>query len=169
LAVFIISISTFSCKKDRARPAFEMRYFIEFNVAAGANLFTYHQYPVQKIATGIDFFLDQNNVESNDIITINTSFARLSTQFEDEDLSIIDEIIIDLFIPNDPARNYEAAYTLQIPLRKQSRIQLVPSITNLKDVLTGEEFDMVAYIRYRGIPARNFTALLEIGFEVFRE
>lgn len=169
LPILIMSLSTLSCKKDRARAAFEMRYFLEFDVTAGANLFTYHQYPVQKIPTGIDFFLDQNSIEANEIITINTSFARLSSQFENEDLSIIDEIIIDLFIPSDPSRNYEAAYTLQIPIRKQSRVQLVPSITNLRDVLTGEEYDMVAYIRFRGIPPRSFTALLEIGFDVFKE
>ncbi|TVQ50218.1 MAG: hypothetical protein EA362_02780 [Saprospirales bacterium] len=167
--ILIFSLSFFSCRKEKARPAFEMRYFIDFEVSAGANLFTYHQYPVQKIPTGIDFFLEQNNIEAGDIITVNTSFARLGTVFDNENLSIIDEIIIDLFIPTDQSINYEAAYTLQIPIRSQNRIQLVPSITNLRDVLIAEEFDLVPNIRFRGIPPRNFTAQLEIAFEVFRE
>lgn len=169
LLILIFSSSFISCRKDNARPAFEMRYFIEFEVNAGANLFTYHQYPVQKIPTGIDFFLEQNNIEEDEILTVNTSFARLGTVFDNEDLSIIDEIIIDLFIPTDQSINYEAAYTLQIPIRSQSRIQLVPSITNLRDVMVAEEFDLVPNIRFRGIPTRNFTAQLEIAFEVFRE
>ncbi|TVR84383.1 MAG: hypothetical protein EA409_01210 [Saprospirales bacterium] len=162
-------LSGTSCKRDSKRAAFEMRYLMEIEIPAGLNVFTFHQFPVQKEASGINFFLDQANLNPEDIVAINTSFGRVTTLLGDEDLSIIDEIVIDLFRTDDNRLNYEAAYTFQIPIRRLSRIDLVPSITNLKEVLLKDEFDLVMHVRFRGIPPRNFTVLLEIGFEAFRD
>lgn len=158
-----------SCKRDSKRPAFEMRYFLEFDVPAGLNTFTYHQFTFQMEESGMEFFLEQNDLDTSQISSIHTSFARISSLLDNEDLSIIDEVVIDLFKPSDSQLNYEAAYTFQVPTRKINRIQLVPSITNLKEVLQEDHFDMVIHIRFRGIPPRNFPALLEIGFDVFRD
>ena len=165
----VVLLGGISCGKNDTRAAFEMRYIMEIEVPAGLNTFNFHQLVIQNEQTGIDFFLDQNNLELDDIVSINTSFARLSTLLGEEDLSMIDEIVIDLFKPGNSDLNFEAAYTLQVPIRNINRIQLVPSITNLKEVLTGEKFDMVMYVRFRSIPPRNFTAVLDIGFEAFRE
>ncbi|GEM_PF-3343957 len=158
-----------SCRSDSARAVFEMRYIFEVNVPAGLNTFNFHQLVLQNKETGIDFFLEQNNLEFEDISAINTSFARLTTLLGDEDLSMIDEIVIDLFKPDNRDLNFEAAYTLQIPIRGIDRVQLIPSITNLKEVLGGQQFDVVMHMRFRSIPPRNFTAVLEMGFEAFRE
>ncbi len=168
LAIAVVA-GSFSCRSDSARPVFEMRYIFEVEVPAGLNTFNFHQLVLQNEETGIDFFLEQNNIEFEDIAAINTSFARLTTLLGDEDLSMIDEIVIDLFKPDNRDLNFEAAYTLQIPVRNIDRVQLIPSITNLKEVLGGDQFDVVMHTRFRSIPPRNFTAVLEIGFEAFRE
>lgn len=160
---------TVSCKKDKARPAFELKYFMEFEIPAGLNTFTFHQFSFQNEESGIQFFLEQNNLDTSDIVSINTSFARLSSILGNEDLSIIDEIVIDVFRPSDPQDNFEAAYTFQIPLRNTNRIQLVPSITNLKEVLQEDFFDLVIHIRFRSIPPRTSPVQLEIGFDVFKK
>lgn len=169
IALIFILVSGISCKKDDVRATFEMRYTLEFNIPAGLNTFTFHQFVVQNQATGIDFFLDQNGLKKEDIATINTSFAEVTTFLGDEDLSMLDEVVIDVFKPQQREINFEAAHTIQIPFRKTSRIQLLPSITNLKEVLTGREFDLVMHMRFRSLPPRNFTAILEIEFEAFRE
>lgn len=167
--LLLMVLTGVSCKRDGKRAAFEMRYLMEIEIPAGLNVFTFHQFPVQKEPSGINFFLEQAKLEAEDIVAINTSFGRLTTLLGDEDLSMIDEIVIDLFRSDDNRLNYEAAYTFQIPIRRLSRIDLVPSITNLKEVLMEDQFDLVMHVRFRGIPPRSFTVVLEMGFEAFRE
>ncbi len=152
-------LSLVSCRTDDA-PGIDMIYFEEFRMQAGLNPFVTHFYEFT-IPTRVDFFLD-NDVERVDRIT--NSFARL-TNTEGASYDFVESVIVNI-IDTETGNAFEAAFREDIPFDTGNTLDLIPSLVDFKDYLTGDLFTLQIRIRLRAsTPFSIERNRLDFGFK----
>lgn len=158
LFLFFGILAMMSCKTDDG-PGIDMLYFEDFSMQAGLNPFVTHFYEFVLPTQG-DFFLG-NERENVDRIT--NSFARL-TNNEGAPYDFVEAITLNVIDRNTGAI-YEAAFREEIPFDTGSTLNLIPSLTDFKELLSGNEFDLQLRIRLRASPPFSIDRnRLDFGF-----
>jgi hypothetical protein len=167
LILGIFFLSTSSCQKDDQQFLFEVSHSFTINVPSGQNPFESLVFPFESIQSLIVEELTNRGMTIADVNNIQTSRARLDLNTFEGDLSVFHTIVCNIYLGPDPKDNpYEAGYTIEIRDRFTDRLDIVPSLTNLRDALTKDRFNMELVLSSRRILAVPFQATFSISFGV---
>ena len=94
--------------------------------------------------------LDRRGLTLDDIASVHTARARLDLIGFEGDFSDFEEVVVNTYLGSNPHANpYEAGYTIEIKDRFTDQLDIVPSLTNLTDVLGNDFFNMELVITQR--------------------
>ena len=165
LGLVILTIG--SCRKDNQEFLFEVNHNFTVNIPAGQTPFLSLVFPFESVQSLIVQELANRGMSVDDINFIQTSRARLDLNTFEGDLSAFHTAVSNVYLGPDPKDNpYEACYTIEIRDRFTDRLDIVPSLTNLKDVLTKDRYNLELVLSSRRIIVVPFQATFSISFGV---
>ncbi len=149
-------------------PGFDMSYRQDFEIPAGLNTFDIHGREFSNIPTNKNSFFTANNVTESDVTAITPREARLSINFGDEDLYFVREVIVEILTKElDEEGNprwKEIYFRENVPLNTGQSIQLLPSLPQVTEELTSDEFSVRVEMLFRDITPTFIDARLEMIF-----
>lgn len=160
-----------ACRKDRRTPLFELPYpNFRFTINAGENPFLPGSYATRGVATNINFFLNQNNLDTAVISEISASAATLRS-LDGFDYAFLEGVSVricpDGTAPCIPAD--EVFYIDQLQrYPEDDRIELLPGLRNVKRVLTRESYRLEVVIFFAYSPPFNYETQLDMTFRAFQ-
>ena len=161
LTLFIIT-GLFSCGINEEDILFEMRYDVNFTMGAALAPIVTHIYTLEGIKTGFSEKLNDNSVTDNEVIKVNTSFARIYDVFGTSNLNFIDKIEVYVYNPDEPSQKWLAAIEDPVLNNVKDEIKLFPAITDFKDIVSGELINIEIKIRLRDISPEEIDCRLEL-------
>lgn len=165
LGLLIMSIP--SCKNNDQNFLFEVNHSFVIDVPAGQSAFQSIVFPFENVQSLIVQELTNRGMSIDDVNLIQTSRASLILNSFEGDFSAFRSIVSNIYLGPDPADNpFEAGYTIEIRDRFTERLDIVPSLTNLVDVLTKDRFNIELELAPRRIIAIPFQATFSISFGV---
>lgn len=161
LFLSLLSILFYGCGDNGV--GFDMSYRQDFEIPAGLNTFDTHVFELRNIPTNKDAFLSANSVTEANITDITPREARLSINFGDEDFYFIREIVIEIFT-QDNITGKEIFFRENVPLNTGRRIDIIPSLPQVTEILTGDRFSVRVEMLFRDISPTFIDARLEMIF-----
>lgn len=143
---------------------FEMEIEAELLIPAGLNSFDTHYFIVRDVPTRIANYT-LNTFE--DIDRIQASNALITGRFQDIDYGIIDQIIIEVISQSDPSTQKEIFYNNLVPFSQNSDLQLLSSLSNVKEILTEEFVDLEIRLIFKSFTPRELDTRLLMQFNAY--
>ncbi len=169
LALLICLLPISSCGDDDQDYLFEVDYAFTITVPTGQNPALSLVFPFEHLASQIVQQLSSRGLTEADITSIHTTRSRLDLLGFDGDFSDLQEAIVNVYLgPNPSANPFEAAYTIEIRDRFTDQLDIVPSLTNLKEVLTKDFFNMELVLTQRRTIVVPMEARFSITFGVIQ-
>lgn len=166
LFLLIIPIFFFSCGDDGV--GFDMSYRQDFEIPAGLNTFDTHVFPFVNIPTNKNSFFTANDVTESDITSITPREARLNINFGDEDFYFVRQVIVEILTEeldnNGNLRWKEIYFRENVPLNTGRSIILLPSLPQVTEELTSDQFTVRVEMLFRDISPTFIDARLEMVF-----
>ena len=166
LLIGVILMGTSGCGKDDQVYLFEVDHAFDVTIPAGQSTITDLVFPFEHLSSLIAGELNNRGLNADDITAIQTSRARLDLVSFEGDLSDLRAVIVNTYSGPVPSNPYEAGYTIQIRDESTDRIDIIPSLTDLKDVLRLDVFNMELVMKFRRIAPRPMQARFTISFGV---
>ena len=155
------------CGDDEENYLFEIHYNVPFEIPSGQNPSLAIVIPYDNLSNDIHTELTNMGRTIDDVTSINTSRARLDLNSFNGDLSVFNEITVNVFDQsNFTAPGIEAAYTIEIRDRVQTQLDLVPSLANLKEAFEQPTLNMEMVLEWRRTNAIQSSGILSISFGV---
>ena len=162
LALLLIIPLLFStCKGDGL--GFTMTYQRDFEIQAGLNVFDTHVFPLNGIASNKEVFLSTNDANESEVTEIVAREAALSINFANEDLVFVQEVVVEIFNRNDIVGK-EIFYRENIPLNTGTRLDLIPSLPDVRAFVMQEEFNVRVELKLRDISPQFLETRLDFQF-----
>jgi len=156
-----------SCGDKDEEFLFEVNYAYNIDVPRGQNPSLSIVFPFTNLESDVALELDRRGISMDDVTTINTTRARLDLIDFNSDFSNFEEVVVNTYLGIDPTANpFEAAYTIEIRERYQDQLDLVPSLTNLKEVMVSDRFSMELQLRPRRVILESMEVRFSISFGV---
>lgn len=156
-----------SCGKNDEDYLFEVDHAFDIVIPDGQNQFQSLVIPFKDIQSKIALELNNRGLSADDVDVVQTSRARIDLVGFDGSLGVLSEVEVNLYQGLDPTLNpYEACYTIQIQDRYLERIDLVPSLTNLKEILKKDVFNMELVMSWKRVNLVSMNARFTISFGV---
>ena len=164
----LITMTVFqSCKDEDRNALFSLFYSMDVSIPPGLNTFETHFFSVRNIPTNFVTTSTGAGVDPETVQRINTVSARLYSEFGNDNLSIVEEAIVDIYPVNNPSGIGEAAYTIHIPFDGLSSIDLIGSLNNLVDVLKEDQVTFEIQLRFRAVTQSSMDLTFDIRFDTF--
>ncbi len=167
----ILIVLIASCRKDNRERLFELFYpNFQFTIDAGASSVL----PVSAVKTGvntnIDFYLDENNVDTALITAISPISARL-TSINGFDYDFMDFISVRICEDTEaPCREADEVFyidRLQLD-RPGERIELLPGLRNVRRDLLRERYRLEVVMKYFYPPPTDVETRFDMTFQALR-
>ncbi len=158
LSILII----FSACRDNG-PGFNMTYQRDFEIPAGLGVFDTHVFELNGIPTNKAAFLSTTGANENEITAILPKEAELSINFANVDFIFVGEVVVEIFTREDN-NGVEIFYRDEIPLNIGRSITLFPSLPEISEYLTGDEFNIRVELRLRDISPQFLETRLDFQF-----
>ncbi len=156
-----------SCGNDNQEFLFEVDYAFNIEIPAGQPTFQSLVIPFESLSSQIAAELAARGLSVDEVTAVQTSRARIDLLSFDGDLSVFHTIVSNIYLGTNPLSNpYEAGYTIEIRDRFTERIDIVPSLTDLTDVLRRDIFNMELVMSWRRINPSPMQARYTISFGV---
>lgn len=145
-------------------PLFEMQLEAELVIPAGLNTFDSFYFTVKDVPTRLS-----NNVVTTfeDVDRIQASNATMIGRVQEIDYGIIEQITIDVISQSDPENQKEIFYNNIIPFSQNDDLQLLSSLSNVRDILDEEYVDLEIRIIFRAITPREMDTRLIMLFNAY--
>ncbi len=141
LLVSIIGLG--SCKKDNSGNRFDMIYpELYFTIPAGLNPFLIHFIEMRNIPLNKAFYFNQNNVQDPSSTRIQPKSARITSIFGDVDFEFIERISVLVSSTENPNQYVEAYYRDPVPLNSGNFLDLIPTLLDLQQIITGDSINV---------------------------
>lgn len=140
-----------------------MNYQRDFEIGAGLGVFDVHGFKFENIPTNINTYLRDNSVEMSDIQSITPRRAQLSINFADIEFAFVREVIVEVYTDEDVIGR-EVFYREQIPTNTGIRLDLVPSLPDVLDYLTQEDFNIRVEMKFRDISPQFIETRIDFEF-----
>lgn len=162
LLLFPLIVS--SCGKDDII-LFEMEYTEDFEIQAGLNSFETHHFLIKDISTNYNNLLQTFDQTDSQVSNINPQNARLDALFSSATYDIIREISVRIY--KDDVTNYkEIFYIENVPLNTGGDLNLIPTLVDVRDILSGDSFNIDIAIQFRQAPAQFIESRFIFDFLV---
>ena len=164
LVLGIISLT--SCGSDR-QELFIIDNEIEFFIPGALNTIETHVFIIRNVPSFYRANLSANGASDEQVVSITATRARLTGSFGIVDYDFIDEISVRALSRTDPGLNREMYFQDRIPFNQSGDLELFSSISELKDILSQEVFDMEVRIRLRQSTPLQLQNKLIFSYAVF--
>ena len=165
----LVLLTHSSCRQDQGERLFELNYPNQsFEVNKVLNTIESHFFIIGPLPNTLNSVLKNSTATENDITRIEPFYASI-TSIDGFSFKFIEEISIRICNVSDPSRcDLEIFYLDQIPFSAGDRLELLPSLANVKDYLIGEnQFTIeVVFLRLRDFSPAQMDLRLNFGFDV---
>ncbi|NNF34160.1 MAG: hypothetical protein HKN68_08630 [Saprospiraceae bacterium] len=168
LIFFITAISFFSCGSDR-QELFIVDNEIEFILPGALNTIETHVFIIRNVPSFYKTSLTANGASEEQVVSITATRARLMGSFGPVDYDFIAEISVRAISKTDPGLNREMYFQDRIPFNHSGDLELFSSISELREILSDEIFDMEVRIRLRQSTPLQIQNKLIFSYAVFDE
>jgi len=143
-----------------------MQLFFDINVPAGLNTVESHFFVIEDVQTFASTLISSNNQDADNIGSVLGGTGNLQTRFSGLDLDFVEDIGIHILDKNDHTKRSEAFYILNdiIPFGSKTRIDMLPSIVDLKKWLLDDTVDVEFRINFRGFLPQEIDGRVEMRF-----
>jgi len=143
---------------------FEVDTFADVIIPAGANLPpVIHGYDATTIFP-YEAQLTNINVSDDRISEVVPNYAIFQSKFTEEDLDFIHVIEVLVVNQDNPNDRQEVFYYDPIPLGRKTRIELFPSLPDIKRYIKNDKLQLKIECTFRTIPPKNFDMRLDMVF-----
>ena len=152
-----------SCSNG-AEPLFDIELEADFTIGAGLNTFDTHFFIIRNVPTRIQSFL--GTVDEDLIGQILPTRAQITAPFTSIDFSIVREVSVWAVSSADPNIKKEIFYQDRIEFNEQEDLKLFSSLSEVKDILTEDDFDLEIRFNFRTFTPTNIDSRLTMNFIV---
>lgn len=146
--LFILSCCLFSaCQKG---PTVDIPFRTYVTIPAGLNTGFSHHFVLKNIP-GVSF---------ENLTDAQPSYVTLAVEYGENNLDFIHQAY---FYTVDGSQRREIAYQTDLPLTNSSSAQLFPSILDMKEHITKDEFEMELKVIFRAIPVTETRIRIDFG------
>ena len=164
LLIFLLPLFLTNCKKDE-NVLFRMEYTEAFEIQAGLNTFETHHFLLKNINTNINSYLANYGGSASELLAINPRSARLETLFSNATYDIITDISVRMYL-DDPTDYKEIFYREDVPFNTGSNLDLIPTLVDVKEMLTDERYSIDVAFLFRETPPEFIESRLTFDFFV---
>jgi hypothetical protein len=166
LAIPFIMLS--ACENENETPDRIMPYVLDFEIPTGLNTIETHFFTFENVRTQVETFFPENELPLEDIQIIRPRRAEL--QLRDPNISFNDIRSIEIRIAQkeEPFRDYEVFYTLNLQQRDRQKIDLLPTLSNVKEVFVGDVMEVEIRVNLYRLTSRPIPVLLEMEMEALK-
>ena len=161
LSLFIIILFLGSCS-DSPDTLFQITTEAEFEIAPGLNNIETFIFPISGVPT--NFAVLSNGADPNTIGSIQPSRATITAPFTNFDWSIVREVSVRAISPRDPALNFEIFFQDQISLNNQNELRLFSSLSDVRDILIDESFNIEVRFNFRNTTPAQVPSRIDMNF-----
>lgn len=159
------------CKKDSRERLFEMPYpNTMFTIPAGVNPFFPLVFEVNNQNTNFDFFLNQSSADTSNITAINPAFGRITALENGQEYYFIEEVSVRICATDkvecSPAD--EVFYIDDLRGRANERLDLLPTLRNVKSLMMGSQFRLEVVFFLNDFPPYSVDSRFDMTFEAVR-
>ena len=167
----IVILLVFSCQEDQGERLFELNYPSQrMNINRVLNTIESHFFIIGPLPNTLPSMLQNSSATIEDINRVEPFFATLTSE-DGFELAFIQEISVRICNPEDPSRcDLEIFYLDNIPFNTGSRVELLPSLANLKEFFDEEDRIIMELVllRLRNFSPANFDLRFDFAFDVRR-
>ncbi|PHN03944.1 hypothetical protein [Flavilitoribacter nigricans] len=165
----VFLILSVACKKDRRERLFEINYpNFEFQFPAGLSQFQARVFAFPVVATDIDNYLQQFSTDTSAIAAINPYFATI-TNNNNVDFDFLQEVSVRACPVGMECTAFDEVFYLDdLRNRRLSRLNLLPTLRNVKELLSGQNYRLEIVFFLSEISPFTIDCRLEMAFEAVR-
>ena len=140
-----------------------MTYQRDFEIGAGLGVFDTHVFELNGISSNREIFLANQGVNESDITDIIPLEAELSLNFADVQLAFIQEVVVEIFNRDDPIGR-EIFFRENVPMNTGIRLNLLPSLPDVREFVLQDEFSIRVEMRLRNITPQFLETRFDFQF-----
>ncbi len=159
--LFILYLLFSSCT-DTPDALFQISTEANFDIAPGLNNIETFIFPISQVPT--NFAALSGGVDPNTIGSIQPSRATISAPFVAFDWSIVREVSVRAISPRNPELNREIFFQDQISLNNQNELRLFSSLSDVREILIDETFNLEVRFNFRNITPAEIPSRIEMNF-----
>lgn len=170
LVLFAFVAIMSGCRLDGRERIFEMPYpNFNFEVPAGFAPTRTLVFLFDNINTNMDFFLQQNNTDTSVIYAINPYSARI-TSLDNQSYYFVEQVSVRICADDGQECSFsdEVFYVDRLQGRAGTSINLLPSLRNVKPLLSGKRFRMEVVFFLNDFTPYTVSSRLDMTFEAVR-
>ncbi|NBB89382.1 MAG: hypothetical protein GVX96_06335 [Bacteroidetes bacterium] len=166
LALLFILLS--ACEDENEVPDRIMPYVLDFEIPTGLNTIETHFFEFDNVQTQIKTFFPEDELPLEDIQLIRPRRAEL--QLRDPNISFNDIRSVEIRIAQkeEPFRDFEVFYTLNLRQRGRQKINLLPTLSNVKEVFVSDLMEVEVRVNLYRLTSRPIPVLLEMELEALK-
>jgi len=162
--LLILTVFQMSCGAD-VEPLFTIEVESEFVLPPGLNTFDTHYFRIDNVPTRAKNFLGAD-FDKASVGRVLANRAELNARFSNIDWSIIREISIHAISPRNPEVSKEIFYHDRVELQGVKELQLLSSLSEVKDILLEDIMTLEVRINFRRTTREEIESLLTMNFVV---
>ncbi|MBL4650261.1 MAG: hypothetical protein JKY03_11060 [Aureispira sp.] len=147
--LIIIACSFSACQKG---PIIDIPFRAYVIIPAGLNTGFSHHFVLRDIP----------GINREDLIDAQPSYVTMTVEYGENNLDFIQQAY---FYAIDGTDRQEMAYQTNLPITNAGTIQLYPSILDMKDHVTKNEFEMELKVIFRSIPITETRIIIDFGVQ----
>lgn len=167
LLIVIGLLTGIQCEDNSIGDGFEMTYFRDIEVSAGLSPLETHIYEFN-LLTNYDNYLAQQGLTEADIETIVPKYIRLTNISGTQTYDILFRARLNIAKENGDLE-YEVAYREPVPQDAGFDLDLIPTLAEVPDQLSGEQFKVKLKLNFAEIPNITFDTRLTMTFQAVRK
>ena len=152
-----------SCDDNQNQRSFEMLYFQDFTVTAGLNTIETHVFEYD-ITTNFQNYLTEYDITIDDIETIVPSLIIMSNVNGNQTYDILSRARL-FTAKTDGTHEFETAFSDPVPNDTQYDLQLLPTLVQVKDVLSEDKFKIRMKLNFKAVPPQSIDTRLNMTFQ----
>ncbi|NUO00658.1 MAG: hypothetical protein HUU01_08580 [Saprospiraceae bacterium] len=171
IGMVLIGLLWWGCNKDDRERLFAMAFpNTLFTLPAGANPAFPLVFEVNRQNTNIDFFLSQSSTDTATISAINATFGSITALENGKEYYFIEEVSVRICPTDQPECSPadEVFYITDLRGQADERINLLPSLRNVKKLMTGAQFKLEVVFFLNDFPPYSVDSRLDMEFEAVR-
>ncbi len=156
LLLFILPI-LISCKPE-VEPLFTMNLEVDFDIPAGLSNILTHTFVIRDIKNPKGAYLKTFGVEEQKISSIQAGRGEITSLFSTTDYDFVNKVSVWIVSSKDPDIRREMYYLdfNNNNSNKEGTLKLLSAVSNVKDLLDEETFDIEVKLEFRSFSPRFF-------------
>ena len=164
LFIALVSCCTLlSCDNNPDQQVFEMKYFQDFTIPSGLNTIETHVFEFD-VTTNFNNYLTEYGITLEDIETIVPNLIIMSNVNGNQTYDILSRARL-FTAKEDGTHEFETAFSEPVPTDTQYDLQLLPTLVQVKDVLSETKFKIRVKLNFKAIPPLSIDTRINMTFQ----